>query len=331
MDWNGTHVLKAVTGAPISPPEGLCQFPGCHTPLPPRAPGQRGAPRRYCDNPDHTAQKALRHSRNLHREAAKLDLRAPSLRPVTDGKTTLSALLDRYAQLRSELAAVAADVTDLFAHLTDPAAIDREIADIEREATRRVTAAEQARADTEQHNHALTRRLERALARAAQALAAADEADARAQHASDRLARVEQEAAARVVAAEAERDQIYAEAETARSEMRDTVEAARIAQARAEGERDLFRDQHHALCEENRLLRERLDTERAEHRQRIEHRDIEYARAITAAHAMASRAAREHRDQLTDVIRRCSPQPHHWPERAADKSDAAALDALASS
>ncbi|MFI9410036.1 hypothetical protein [Nocardia gamkensis] len=322
MDWNGTHVLKAVTEQPISPPEGVCQFPGCHTPLPARAPGQRGAPRRYCGNPDHTAQKALRHARNRHREATRLDLHRPSPRPVTDGKATLSALLDRYAQLRAELGTVAADVTDLFTHLTDPAAIDREIADIRQEATRRVTAAENARAAAEQHNRALTRRLEQAVAREQRALAAADEADARTRQARTRLEQAETDAAARIASAEAERDRAYTEAETTLGEMRDNLDAARIAQARAEGERDILHDQREAL-REDRHLRERLDTERIEHRRRIEHRDIEYARAITVAHAMASHAAREHREQLTEVIRRYAPQPTHRRARATDESDAA--------
>ncbi|MGV9546484.1 hypothetical protein ACWEV1_33895, partial [Nocardia beijingensis] len=231
-------MLKAVTAAPISPPEGLCQFPGCHTPLPPRAPGQRGAPRRYCDNPEHTAQKALRHSRNLHREATRLDLGQPSSRPVTDGKATLSTLLDRYAQLRAELAHVAADVTDLFAHLTDPAAIDREIAHIQAEATRRITAAENARAAAEQHNRALTRRLEQAVTREQRALAAAEEADAQARQARTRLAQAETDAAARIAAAEAERDKAYSEAETTRSEMRDYLDVAghEVVDARNRGE-----------------------------------------------------------------------------------------------
>ncbi|MGK8558829.1 hypothetical protein [Nocardia gipuzkoensis] len=149
-------------------------------------------------------------------------------------------------------------------------------------------------------------------------MAAAEEADAQAQHARVRLEQAETGAAARIGAAEAERDRVYAETEKTLSEMRDNLNGARIAQARAEGERDVLHDQHHALREENRHLRERLDIERTEHRQRIEHRDIEYGRAITAAHAMASHAAREHSEQLTELIRRYAPQPHAGFAGAAD-------------
>lgn len=49
---------------------------------------------------------------------------------------TLVGLLDRYGQLGAELAAVADDTGDLLADLTDPATVDREIAEIQREATR---------------------------------------------------------------------------------------------------------------------------------------------------------------------------------------------------
>ncbi|WP_280506288.1 hypothetical protein [Nocardia farcinica] len=61
---------------------------------------------------------------------------------------------------------------------------------------------------------------------------------------------------------------------------------------------------NHALATENISLREALDAECAEHRRRIEHRDVEYGRAITAAHVLASRTAREHRAHLADVIDR---------------------------
>ncbi|WP_157183850.1 hypothetical protein [Nocardia takedensis] len=282
---------------------GRCQFPGCHAEVPPRPPGQRGAPRAYCDNADHTAQKALRlRQRELRRDHQAEDTRQPSTRPVTDAKVTLGGLLDRYAELRAELSAVATDVGDVIADLGDPTVVEREIAEIQREAGRRITAAEQAQADAEKAVTDIARRLDHATELEALALAAAEEAHTVAQSATDRCGQIEEEAAQRVTAAEADRDAIYAEAESTLTEMRRHVDEARAAQARAEGERDAAREQHTALVEENKDLRADLERERGEHRAQIERRDSEYSRALTAAHAMADRAAREHRQQLSDVL-----------------------------
>ncbi|WP_433620894.1 hypothetical protein [Nocardia sp. CA-120079] len=298
-------MLKAVTTAPdTSTASGRCQFPGCTVAVPQRPSGKRGAPRGYCDNPDHTAQKALR----LKRKDADRDARAiparPSLRPVTDGMVTLARLLDRYEHLRAELAAVADDTADLLADLTDPATVEREIAEIQREATRRITDAEQARDDAVKASAEMARRLERAVELEELALAAADEANTRREEVTARLEQVEKEAAERIAEAESDRDRVYSEAETVLTEMRGHVDAARAAQARAEGERNSAVASANTATGENTHLRTQLDRERAEHRQQIERRDIEYSRAITAAHAMADRAAREHRERLDEVLRR---------------------------
>ncbi|WP_280186747.1 hypothetical protein [Nocardia gipuzkoensis] len=294
-------MLQAVATHHATGP-GRCQFPGCHVELPARPPGQRGAPRGYCDNPDHTAQKALRlRQRELRRNNVE-DTRQPSLRPVTDAMVTLGGLLDRYEQLRAELSAVAADAADVIADNGDPAVVEREIAEIQRDASRRITAAEQAQADAENAVTDMARRLDHATELETLALAAAEEAHTVAQAATDRCGQVEEEAVQRVTAAEADRDAIYAEAESTLTEMRRHVDDARSAQARAEGERDAAREQYRDVVEENKRLRADLERERAEHRAQIERRDSEYSRALTAAHAMAHRAAREHRQQLTDVL-----------------------------
>ncbi|WP_249644505.1 hypothetical protein [Nocardia sputi] len=296
-------MLKAVTTPAASNSSGRCQFPGCTAPVPARTPGQRGAPRGYCDNPEHTAQKALRlRRRDADRESPTEPTR-PSLRPVTDGIVTLSGLLDRYEQLRAELTAVATDAAEVLADLADPAAVEREIAEIQREATLRITAAEQARDDAEKASAAMARRLERAVELEELALAAADEANTKTQEANARLEQIEQDAAARIAESEADRDRVYDEAETVLTEMRGHVDNARVAQARAEAERDAARQQAESTAAENQRLSDQLDHERTGHRQQLERRDADYSRAITAAHAMADRAAREHRQQLTEVLR----------------------------
>ncbi|MFI6041974.1 hypothetical protein ACIA8C_10085 [Nocardia sp. NPDC051321] len=300
-------MLKAVTNAITAP--GQCQFPGCTAPVPARPPGKRGAPREYCNHPDHTAGKALRLKQKLTAREARTETAQPPLRPVTDGVITLAGLLDRYEQLRTELAAVADDAAEMFSDLTDPATVEREIAEVQREATARVDAAEQERDDARKALAAMERQLRRAVELEQLALAAAEEAEIAREEAVDRLAEVEQDAAERIAAAEKDRDEVYTEAETVLTEMRGHVDAASAAQSHAEGQRDTARQQHNEVVKENKGLRAQLDATHADYREQLERRDVEYSRAITAAHAMADRAAREHRDQLSEIIRRYAGDP----------------------
>lgn len=305
MEWIGTEsvMLQAVTSPTSGSAPGRCQFPGCAATVPARPPGRPGAPRSYCADPDHTAQKALRLKRRDADRSARSTPVPSSPRPVTDGIVTLAGLLDRYEQLRVELGAVTIDAAEVLADLGDPATAEREIAEIQRDATSRIAAAEQRRDNAEKVSAELQRRYDRAVELEQLALAAADEAHAKAEDAAARLTEVEQRSAELVAAAEVDREEIYAEAETVLTEMRGHLDIARAAQARAEGERDHVREQHAGLVAEIHELRTQLDVQRAEHRAQLELRDVEYSRAITAAHAMADRAAREHRDQVGELIR----------------------------
>ena len=65
----------------------------------------------------------------------------------------------------------------------------------------------------------------------------------------------------------------------------------RRAQGRAEGERDLVAIARQALFVEVSELRQLLDTARPGHHSALEARDIENARALTAAFVLASRTA----------------------------------------
>ncbi|MBF6072756.1 hypothetical protein [Nocardia farcinica] len=289
--------------ATVTRSQAHCRFPGCGTPLPARTPGQRGAPRRYCDNPDHTPQKALRLLRSAG-AGAEVAVQHPSPHPVTDGAHALAGLLDRYSRLREELAALGDDVADLLARLTDPTAVVREIDEIQRRADHRIALAEQACAATEQAQSEMAGRMACAVETEKLALTTAREARALAEEASRRSQEVEADAAVRIAAAEREREQAYQDAEIKVAGIRADLEVARLVRALVEAERDSLRTVNHALVTENASLREALDAERAEHRRRIEHRDVEYGRAITAAHVLASRTAREHRAQLDDVIDR---------------------------
>ncbi|MGV9678757.1 hypothetical protein ACWDSJ_26035 [Nocardia sp. NPDC003482] len=186
--------------------------------------------------------------------------------------------------------------------ITMPESVDRQIADVEPEAAMKVAAAEQARADAERELAEMTQRCQHAENVERLALAAADEAADEAQVAREEAERIHTEAEARVSAAEADRDEIYQEAEETLARMRQQYDAARTAQARAEGERDAAREQANVTADENASLRCQLDERTEQHRQQLEARDLEYARAITAAHAMADRAAREQRQQVNEIL-----------------------------
>ncbi|WP_433729543.1 hypothetical protein ACQP0C_00650 [Nocardia sp. CA-129566] len=303
-------MLKAVNPHTTTDTPTGCQFPldnggTCDTAV--ATSGRRGAPRKYCDNPDHTAQKALRRKRKADDKGVKRMQQRP-LRPVTDGMNALADLVDRIELTRAELAAMLVDAGELIAEVTDPALIDREIAEIRRDATVRIAAAEQARADAEKAATLMARRLERAVELEELALAAADEAVEETQQAKDRAAQAATDAQERIAEVEADRDRVYEEAEAVLKEMRGHLDAARAAQAHAEGERDAALTNAKTSAEENATLRQRLDDQASEHHHQLEHRDMEYSRAITAAHAMADRAAREHREHVTEILRTCSGQ-----------------------
>ncbi|WP_433523805.1 hypothetical protein ACQPZ2_00615 [Nocardia pseudovaccinii] len=319
-------MLKAVNPRTITtdtPPR--CQFPvdnggTCDTAVP--TSGRPGAPRKYCDNPDHTAQKALRHKRKADDKTVKRMEQRP-LRPVTDGMNALADLVDRIELTRAELAAMLVDAGELIAEVTDPAVIDGEIAEIRRDATVRIAAAEQARADAEKAATIMARRLERAVELEELALAAADEAAEEAQQAKDLAAQAATDAQERIAEVEADRDRVYEEAEAVLKEMRGHLDAARAAQARAEGERDTEVVYAATAAEENATLRHRLEYQAAEHRLQLEQRDVEYSRAITAAHAMADRAAREHREQVSEILRTYRGQIGSMPtDRQAEQGPA---------
>ena len=242
---------------------GHCQFPGCAAAVPVRPRGQRGAPRSHCDNADHTAQKALRLRLKAADRAARPTSPPTSPKPVTDG---IATLVDRYDQLRTELAAVADDAAEILADLTDPAAIEREINEVRRDAEARIAAAEQARDDAEKECAAMKLRQDRAVELETLAIDAAEESRVQAEAAEVRLGEVEQKASERIAEAEADRDRIYEEAETVLMEMRGHVDTARAHQTRAEAERDTVREQHQTIATENRRLRADLDRDRTDYR-----------------------------------------------------------------
>ncbi|WP_030518961.1 hypothetical protein [Nocardia sp. NRRL WC-3656] len=282
-----------------------CGYPGCTAELETttRRPGR---PFAYCADPAHNAQTALRAKRK-HAQQQTREPATPSLRPVTDGAITVAGLLAEAARLRDELSAIVSDSADMLATITGAEAIDREIADIRREAAVKIAAAEQAQSAAERALAEMTAQRDRAAELETLALQAADDAAAEASQARRDAEQIRTGAEARIAAAEKDRDSVYAEAETALTTMRHKYDAARTAQARAEAETDVIRTQAQAAAEQNAALRRQLDEQADTHRQQIEARDLEHSRAITAAHAMADRAAREQRQQLNSILRAHQP------------------------
>lgn len=168
-------------------------------------------------------------------------------------------------------------------------------------------------------------RLERAVELEELALAAADEATEEAQQAKDLAAHAAIDAQEKIAEVEADRDRVYEIAEAVLKEMRGHLDAARTAQAHAECERDAALTNANTSAQENTTLRQRLEDQATEHQHQLEQRDMEYSRAITAAHAMADRAAREHRDQVSEILRTYRGQisPMHT-DRQVEQNPAAA-------
>lgn len=282
-----------------------CGYPGC-TAEPETTTRRPGRPFAYCADPDHNAQTALRAKRKHAQQQARGPA-ARSLRPVTDGAITVAGLLSEAARLRDELSAIVSDSADLLATITGAEAIDREIADIRREAAVKIAAAEQAQSVAERALAEMTAQRDRAAELEALALQAADEAASEAVQARRAADQARTDAEARIAEAEKDRADVYTEAEQALTRMRDEHDAARTAQARAGAEADVIRRQAEATAAENVALRRQLDEQADTHRQQIEVREREHSRAIAAAHAMADRAAREQRRQLDSILRADQP------------------------
>ncbi|MCC3316711.1 MULTISPECIES: hypothetical protein [Nocardia] len=293
-----------------------CGYPGC-TAEPETTTRRPGRPFAYCADPSHNAQTALRAKRK-HAQQQTREPATPSLRPVTDGAVTVAGLLAEAARLRDELSAIVSDSADTLATITGAEAIDREIADIRREAAVKIAAAEQAQSAAERALAAMTAQRDRAAELETLALQAADDAAVEAAQARREAEEARTVAEARIAAAEKDRDSVYTEAEQTLTRMRHEYDAARTAQARAEAEADVIRGQAQAAAEENAALRRQLAEQADTHRQQNEAREREHSRAIAAAHAMADRAAREQRRQLDSII-----HAHQWPAfTAADGSPA---------
>lgn len=84
---------------PSSPSPRICRYPGCERPAELRE--GRGAPRQYCDRPEH-------HPRSADKQRARLlaQLDPPALSTDTDP----AVLLAHITQLRRELAAATAEL-----------------------------------------------------------------------------------------------------------------------------------------------------------------------------------------------------------------------------
>lgn len=186
-----------------------CQYPESLTEVcgrPVRKARGAGQPSKYCEN--HTRVQARRQRERLLNEAEAAERSQPD-RPITAGVAGIVEVVRRMERLQVDLAEMVAEVTN-------PEALAREIANVQRDRDARVAQAE---ADRDAAlNVAARARAERDLARELNEDAVATAEEAEAVH--EKATKAVREAREAIARAEAERD------------------TAREAQIRAEAERD---------------------------------------------------------------------------------------------
>jgi len=113
----------------------------------------------YCDNPDHTRGKAfavrrryeLAAARGHHttqHEVTQAEKGVPE-HPVTDGRTSLAALLARFEDSSTQLATVVNRVIEVVRAVSDPDSLSYEVEQIQREAAIQIAKAQHAQATAE--------------------------------------------------------------------------------------------------------------------------------------------------------------------------------------
>lgn len=234
--------------------ETHCQFPACpNPPKPARAPGQRSL---YCA--DHTRVQALRERNRLARLREKEQAEQQAEQPVSEGIAAFAALLKRHEQLVLEMAEITATITD-------PAALAREIAEVQRAAEHRIAEAEAARDAAERE--AARARAERDEARELrdEALAVIDEVEQR---------------EAEAVEARAAAAQAVEEATSTLHEYEREMGVARDAQVRAESERDAARTEAARVSAEATQLRTAMENQRLSHQAKLDDLHAKHERSL---------------------------------------------------
>ncbi|MEV0875923.1 hypothetical protein AB0I86_32805 [Streptomyces sp. NPDC049950] len=314
----------------------LCEFPaGCSRPAKAKAPGTPGPPSKYCDDPDHTALKALRWERKHGKDAAARqdvvpdDLSTlPHSAAVAEAQTTEISLRSLLVQvlevLPGHLAAVEA--------AGDPELASVQVANAQNAARLAVTEAQtklgvehEARIDAEQKAKRLKSLKETAEEAAVEADGLREQAESTAAlmfllalHAVRSQQAAEQEAEERVTAADARakdaQEAARAEIERVTTETNKQIEAAkaaadkRIEEHRTRVEKDA-EDQITAARKEaeDKVAAVRKDVENIERtaRERVEKLQAETAQhkaTAEAATAQVADAKRERKDLIQEHL-----------------------------
>lgn len=174
-------------GKPVEPMDG-CMFPTgpdgqvCGRPVATNGKPAGGRRCSYCNDPDHTRGKAFAvrrryelaaargHTSNQH-GVAQVEQVVPE-HPMTDGRTSLAALLARFEDSSTQLATILNRVIEVVHTVSDPDAASYEVEQIQREAAIQVAEAHRAQAAAE-HDASNARKQ---AAREAEQRAQADEA-----------------------------------------------------------------------------------------------------------------------------------------------------------
>jgi len=335
-------MMESVTDDSYLSPIGddRCQFPAgpdgeiCGEPI--ARSGAPGRPSLYCDNPDHTRARAFAARRSLERgrpgAVVALDVAVPE-RPVTDGRTSLGALLVRFEESAASARRAAADqhaqfvgildrATEVVRTVSDPDAAGYEVEQIQREASVRVAEAETARAAAERDARDARRKADTEAELRAQADEAADVA-------VGELAAVRVEAAETIARFTAETERAIAEhavraqeaaavADAARAEAdKVRADAAEEIAAAEQSRRDTVAETERLLAERDAEMRRRINEASAQAAERVDAAVAEAAADVEAARRRASEAE-------TSAIRAQADQAA--AERRAEEERSAAAD-----
>ncbi|WP_051713447.1 ATP synthase F0 subunit B [Actinoalloteichus caeruleus] len=329
------------TSSALPQPTGTCNYPDCGRPVF-RAPGP-GRPSEYCDRPDHTRWRAWRErQRRQEPTPANVTVTKPA-GPVTAATGRAADLLDEFRTLSHQLSKVLAGAVSELSTISDPAASQEQIQQIQAEGARRIAEAETAllvaqrqRRDADDARRAAEQATEDAIAAAEAAeterTTALAERDT-ALRAAERDTRLAQEQA------EVARTEAEVAIAAARREATDSIEQARdqavrlteAARRQAAQDIDAIRRAAAEDISAERELREQaaVRAERADTLTRHAERQVDELRAELSRAREETTRLREHHAQEIDQLNQLLAERQRAATDAANQARDLAAERLA--
>ncbi|MEU0032038.1 hypothetical protein [Streptomyces sp. NPDC006335] len=195
-----------------------CAFPGCTAPPVPKDPTVPGRAPKYCSDPDHNAMSAYRAKRGKTGTTKAQAAEEPSDRIVTDAARTATIVQGTIVQKVDELRAELSRYVDLLQTVTDPEAVEAEVASVAAAADSAVAEWRKKAITATTERDAALRQRERAIEETEEAQEAADRAIAELEQETARFEteteRIRTEAEQRVERLQTEADQAIEKAKT---------------------------------------------------------------------------------------------------------------------